>query len=62
MWYTHQIVKKNKQTHDASYLPDAALWDGGGPGQEEQETGQTALATFVTIKDYDNSDGYEEEW
>ena len=55
---THTKLCKDKQTHEASYLPNAFSCDEGGPGQEEPKTGETTLATFVTIKDYAHSNGY----
>ena len=59
---THTKLCKDKQTHKASFLPDAASCDDEGPDQEEQETGQTALAAAVTLEDYGSSDGGEEEY
>ena len=59
---THTKLCKDKQSHEAGYLPDAVLCDEGGSGQEEPETGETTLATLVPIEEYHQGDGSEEEW
>ena len=46
-------------------MPDATsdtYDDEEGPDQKGEETGETSMATFITIEDYDNNDGFEEEW
>ena len=51
---THTKLCRDKNTHVQSVFP--------ADDQGEEETGEASLATLVTIKEYDQGDGSEEEW
>ena len=50
---THTKLCRDKNIHVQSVLP--------ADDQGEEETGEASLATLVTIKEYDQGDGSEEE-
>ena len=58
---THTKLCRDQRTHEESVLPGDETYYEGGPDQEEQETSEASLATFVTIEDYYNNDGSEEK-
>ena len=62
MWDTHQTLQRPKNPWSDRLNAASETYDEKGPDQEEEETGETSMATFITIEDYDNNNGYEEEW
>ena len=59
---THTKLCREQETHEQNVLPADETYEDGGHDQEEQETGEASLATFVTIEDYDHNNGSDKEW